>query len=199
MENMSSCRQQLEALRSQVREQIDSLAALEMAFLDEADYLRRYDQARILRALQDRITQEVRYMRRMEDSASYGFNWAMIITGSAKLALWSLIPPKLHTKEHPLSVGLEHASSDFSRTAAFGTVVVAVGPEGIPDDVQVTSLSQYAREQRKAESEIAATMEDRGYRLVEPENFLRTLDELREQVLRGSVSLPVLNSGPVPH
>jgi hypothetical protein len=123
----------------------------------------------------------------------------MIITGSAKLALWSLIPPKLHTKEHPLSVGLEHASSDFSRTAAFGTVVVAVGPEGIPDDVQVTSLSQYAREQRKAESEIAATMEDRGYRLVEPENFLRTLDELREQVLRGSVSLPVLNSGPVPH
>jgi len=195
MENMSSCRQQLEALRSQVKEQTDALSALETAFLQEAEYLRRYDQARLLRALHDRVTQGVRHVRRMEESASYSFNWAMTITGSAKLALWSLIAAKRHSKEHPLTIGLEHAKSDFSRTAPFGTVIVAVGPKGIPDDVEVISLSQSAREQRKAESEIVAAMEDRGYRLVAPESFLRRLDELREQVLKGSVSLPVLNSG----
>jgi hypothetical protein len=199
MENMSGCGQHVEALRSQVRAQIDALPVLETAFLREAEYLRRYDQARILRALQDRITQQVRYMRQMEDSASYSFNKAMLITGFGEVVLWSLIAARLHAKGRPLSVGLEHASSDFRRTAPFGTVVVAVGLKGIPHDVQVVSLSQYAREQKKAESEIAGAMEDRGYRLVEPENFLRTLDELREQVLKGSVSLPVPNSGLVLH
>ena len=123
----------------------------------------------------------------------------MTITGSAKLALWSLIAAKRHSKEHPLTIGLEHAKSDFSRTAPFGTVIVAVGPKGMPDDVEVISLSQSAREQRKAESEIVAAMEDRGYRLIEPESFLRTLDELKEQVLKGSVTFPVFDPGLAPH
>ena len=199
MEDMSGCRQQLEALRSQVRTQIDALAVLETAFLQEAEYLSRYEQARILGALQDRITQEVKDMRRMEESASYSFNRAMLVTGSVKFALFSLMASAHGTEKHPLSIGLEHASSDFSRTAPFGTVIVAVGPKGMPDDVEVISLSQSAREQRKAESEIAAAMEDRGYRLIEPESFLRTLDELKEQVLKGSVTFPVFDPGLAPH
>jgi hypothetical protein len=194
MEDMSGCRQRIEALRSLVRAQIDVLPLLETAFIREAEYLYRYDQSRIVRALQDRITQQVAHMRRMEDSESYSFNKTMLITGFAEVLLWSLIAARLHTGEHPLSVGLEHARSDFSRTAPFGTVVVSVGPKGIPDDVQVVSLSQYAREQKKAETEIAAAMEDSGYRLIQAEKFLTTLDELREQVLKGSVGLPVLNS-----
>ena len=199
MENMSSCRQQLEALRSQVKEQTDALSALETAFLQEAEYLRRYDQARLLRALHDRVTQGVRHVRRMEESASYSFNWAMTITGSAKLALWSLIAAKRHSKEHPLTIGLEHAKSDFSRTAPFGTVVVAVGPKGIPDDVKVISLSHCARERSRPESEIVAAIEDRGYQLIEPKSFLRTLEELKEQVLKGSVTFPVFDPGLAPH
>jgi len=199
VEDMSGCRQQLEALRSRVRAQIDALAVLAEAFLQEAEYLCRYEQARILGALQDRIRQEVKDMRRMEESASYGFNWAMTITGSAKLALWSLIAAKRHSKEHPLTIGLEHAKSDFSRTAPFGTVVVAVGPKGIPDDVKVISLSHCARERSRPESEIVAAIEDRGYQLIEPKSFLRTLEELKEQVLKGSVTFPVFDPGLAPH
>jgi hypothetical protein len=199
MEDMIGCRQQLEALRSRAKSQIDALEILEMALLREAQYLRRYDQSRILCDLQDRVTQELRKMRQMEESASYSFNKAMLITGSVNFALFSLIAAAGGNEKHPLGIGLEHASSNFSRTAPFGTIVVAVGPKGIPDDVQVISLSQCAREQKKAESEIAVAMQDSGYRLVEPEGFLRTLDDLREQVLKGSVSLPLLNFGLVFH
>lgn len=69
-------------------------------------------------------------------------------------------------------------------------MAVAVGPKGIPDDVLTGSLSRVARETSKPESEVRAALEGRGYRIMMPGDFLRSLGELREKVLGGTATLP---------
>jgi len=69
--------------------------------------------------------------------------------------------------------------------------LVAVGIQGIPDDVMVVPLSRLAREQDKNESEVIAVLEARGYRLASPEAFIKTLERLKRKVLKGTLSLPV--------
>ena len=96
-----------------------------------------------------------------------------------------------HSREHPLSVGARLAQGDFERTAPCGTVLVAVGPGGVPDDVKVVALSQQARELEKTESEVVAALKASGYHTMTPESFFTALDELKEKVLTGNLVLPV--------
>jgi hypothetical protein len=145
-----------------------SPAPLSKAFAQEAEHLRRYDQAQQLDALGEKVAREVSYIQGMETATSYGFTKETLITGLVKFALGSLAADAAHSCEHPLSAGARLAGDDFTRTAPFGEVRVAVGPGGVPDDVNVVALSRQARELGRAESEIAARFEAHGYRLVTP-------------------------------
>jgi len=73
-------------------------------------------------------------------------------------------------------------------------VVVAVGPKGIPDDVRTVSLSRVARESGRTESEVRAAFEGRDYRIMMPDEFLRSLGGLREKVLGGTATLPFIEA-----
>lgn len=191
MEGMTDCRRRVEALRCQVRAQVDALGILEQAFAAEGEHLRRYDQARCLDVLRARVTQEVEHLRRGEASLSGRFTRVTLISGLAKLVIGSVAAVARHTREHPLSVGVKLAASDFSQTAPFGTVMVAVGPGGIPDEALAISLSQYAREWGRSESEITAAVSKQGYRLMTPEAFFSVLDELKGKVLKDALPLPM--------
>lgn len=194
MESMTACRQRVQELRRQAKAQVDALRVLEKAFVKQAEQIRQHDQAWCLDDLRRRVTQEVEEIRRMETAASYGFTKAMLVIGVAKLAFGSLVAATLGTEEHPLSVGTKMAASDFGKTKPFGNVVVAVGLGGVPDDVNVISLSRYARELARSESEIVAGIEARGYCLTTPESFFKALDELKGKVLEGVLALPVVNA-----
>ena len=191
MEGMTAYRQQMEALRCRAKAQVEALGVLEKAFAQEAEHLHRGDQAQCLDALRARVTYEVSHIRRMESAASFGFTKATLITGLAKLALGSLMASAVRSQEDPLSFGVWLANTSFARTAPFGNVAVAVGPGGLPDEVNVIPLSRHAREMGKSESEIMAAIEAHGYRLLTPESFFRALDQLREHVLKGAATLPV--------
>ena len=69
-------------------------------------------------------------------------------------------------------------------------MAVAVGPKGIPRTCGVVSLSRVARETGRTESEVRAALEGRGYRIMMPDDFLRSLGELKEKVLGGTATLP---------
>jgi len=58
------------------------------------------------------------------------------------------------------------------------------------EDVLTGSLSRAARETGRTESEVRAAFEGRGYRIMMPRDFLRSLGELREKVLGGTARLP---------
>ena len=69
--------------------------------------------------------------------------------------------------------------------------MVAIGANGVPDEVNVISVSQWARDLGKSESEIVAALKARGYLLMVPQAFFKALDELKDRVLRGISILPV--------
>ena len=191
---MKGHRSRVEALRHRARAQVDVLPPLNEFFAQEAEHLRRHDQARSLDALGRKIAQEVSDIQRMETATSYGFNQAALITGLVKFTLGSLAAGAAHTPEYPLSIGARLAEGDFARTAPFGEVRVAVGVQGIPDDVNVVPLSRWAREQDRSESEVVALLKARGYRVAKPETFLKILERLKRRVLKGTLSLPVAPS-----
>jgi len=97
-------------------------------------------------------------------------------------------------KEHPLSIGARHAADDWRKSAPFKTVAVAVGPKGIPEDMRVVSLSRAAREIGKPESEVRAALQGRGYRIMMPDEFLWSLGELKDKVLKGTATLPFVEA-----
>jgi hypothetical protein len=190
MEDMSACQQLLGALHRRVREQNDAVAILGQVFVQEAERLRRHDEAYCLDELGRRVTQEAKELRRMEGSASYGFAKTKRDTAVANFILGSLIAAFVGTKQHPLLVGAKLAASERLRSAPFGNLVVAIGPGGIPDDVHVIPLSRLAREQGRAESQVLAALKDSGYQLMTPEVFSTVIDELKEKVLKGVLALP---------
>ena len=171
---MTHCKR-IEELRCEIKALEEAVVTLDNAFAQEAEHLRRYDQAQCLDKLQARVAQEIRYEELMESSASLRYTEARFISGLAKgigTSLGSLVRP---TSENPLIIGARHAADEWKKAAPFGTVLVAVGPKGIPEDVRVGSLSRAARETGKPESEVRAALESRGYRIVMSGDFLRSL------------------------
>ena len=190
MDTMNTYRQLVEALCRQVREQVTALEPLGDVFAQEAKRIFRHDQVRRLRSLKTRVLSEVDDIQRKETAVSYGFTTATLITGMAKLALGGLAAAVVRNRR-ALSIGAYLAERDLTKTAPFGTVAVAVGRSGLPDDVEVISLSRFARELDRLESDIEATLQTHGYLLMTPEVFSTVLTEFERRVLDGSLSLPV--------
>lgn len=90
------------------------------------------------------------------------------------LAISGHLLSNLGSKEHP-----------------FGTVVVCIGPKGLPDDAKVISISELARESNRDESEVINTLQERGYLLFSEEAFSRLIYRLISDVQEGRLLLPV--------
>ena len=194
MENMMAYRKKIEELRCQVRAMEETMEVINKAFAQEADHLCRYDQAQCLDELQARVAQKISYEELMESSASLRYTEARLISGVAKAVgatFGSLVRP---TNENPLIIGARYAADEWRKSAPFKTVAVAVGPKGIPEDVQTVSLSRVARETGKPESEVRAALEGRGYRIMTPDEFLWFLEKLKDQVLKGTATLPFIEA-----
>ena len=131
-------------------------------------------------------------MRRMESAASASFTEWKLISGVTTFAAGSLIAFLRHTPAHPLAAGAKLATSELERSAPFGTVVVTIGPSGIPGDVQVIPLSKYARDRCLTEWDIRAEYEAQGYRLMTPDSFFKFLDHVKDNVLKGVSIIPTV-------
>lgn len=191
MERLANCHQLLDALQHRARAQADPLKTLENAFSREAAHLRRLDQAQCLDVLRARVAREIAAIHQKEAIESSAFTKATLVSGLVRFGVGSLMGLLLRREEHPLSVGARLAEYDFTPMEPFGTVMVAIAARGVPDDVQVVPISRYARGQRVSESTIVARFKARGYRLMIPRTFFKALDELKEHVLQGVVTLPV--------
>ena len=77
------------------------------------------------------------------------------------------------------------------RKPPFGTVLVHIGPRGLPEDVEVVSISSLARESKRDESEIMNGLLTRGNLLFGDEAFSRLIDKIACEILKGGLSLPV--------
>ena len=81
--------------------------------------------------------------------------------------------------------------TDADKKRPYGTVMVCVGPKGLPDDVRVVSISELARESNRAESEIINELQKRGCLLFNEEAFSLLIDKLIIDVREGRLLLPI--------
>jgi len=191
MDAVTACRQLLEALYRRAKEQHEAVAALGDVLLREAESLRRHDQARRLHSLMSEVMREVEDIRRGERNAARAFHKVTFWVGTVGFAIGTIGAAVAGSHEHPLSVGARLAKVCFERTQPFGTVLVAVGPGGVPDDVHVAPVSRWARESDRGEAEVEAVLKAKGYSAMTPETFSRVTEELEDRVLRGILALPV--------
>jgi hypothetical protein len=69
--------------------------------------------------------------------------------------------------------------------------MVCIGPNGLPDDVKVVSISQLARELNRPEPEIIDKLQDDGHLLFSEHVFSLLIDRLVGDIREGRLSLPI--------
>lgn len=195
MENMNDSQKHLNALHCRTQAQLDALEGLQKAITDQAEQLLRHDQAQCLDDLQKKVEQEAEYIEYGEMSASLAFKNSKIKTGLFNFAAVNVLGLVLPLKEHPLKVGARLALNEFAYIKPFGTIMVGIGASGVPDDVHVFPVSEYARKRCISESTVKAELEAKGYRLFTQEAFFEFLDRLKEGILRGTSCIPATKAG----
>ena len=163
--------------------------ALTNLFAEEAGRLNRWDEASRLRTLHFSIRRQLDSVKSGEDAASYGYSQANLIASLGGLAVGGMI--KMASKNKQLSVFADYLLKSPSKEQPFGTVFVSIGPRGLPDDVEVVSISQRARESNRPESEIINKLQKGGYVLFSEKTFSLLIDRLIDDVREGRLRLPV--------
>ena len=188
MESMKSFHDHLENSQSQAKKLTETELALNALFAGEETRLEWEDEASSLKALYRTIVEQLDRMKYSESSACYGdtkANLAFSVTGlAAKIIVattknqraWNVVNNIFDTEGHK---------------KPFGTVMVCVGPKGLPDDATVISISQSARESNRSEPEIMNKLQDDGYLLFSKKVFSLLIDRLVGDVREGKLHLPV--------
>jgi hypothetical protein len=180
----------LKNLRYQARKLSAASLSLSNLFAEEAVRLHRTDQASRLEALYFSIRQQLDGARRDEAAASRGHREARVMISLGGLAVGAI--GKMVSKNEELQAFSEDLLNSLaSKQRPFGTVLIRVGPKGMPDDVQVVSISQLARESNQEESEVINELRIRGCLLFSEEAFSVLIDRLTRDVREGQQFLPV--------
>ena len=190
METIANFEKWIGTMSSELEQQVVALEKLAVIFAESDVQLIRHDQVARLQIVKTRIMGEVENIKRLESAAHMGSSNAALLSGGAAFALGSLFAAARGRKD-AAHIGARMASSILSRKVPFGTILIAIGKGGIPEDVKVISISRLAREANSSESAIEAGLKHDGYLLMTAEKFAEVLDKVEQAVLDGSSSLPV--------
>ncbi len=153
MEGLESFHAYLKSLSHQAGILAEAVVSLSESFEAEAGRLTREDGAQRLKAIHAAVTEELEQARRLESAVSYEHTKAIlpfeVVGFFAKIIMAA-------TTEKPPVLKLVSQVCDTStaKKPPYGTVMVCIGPKGLPDDVRVVSISGLARESNQPESEI---------------------------------------------
>jgi len=177
----------LENLRSEGKARIEGASGLNRLFHKEAASLKREDGASTLRAAYRTIVEQLQDLRRIEISASLGHSQANLVLFPVGLALTAIFSKS--NRQSAVMDYLRRGPED--RYRPFGTVMVCVGPEGLPQDAKAVSISQLARDSNRPEPEIVKRLQENGYLLLTEEAFSVQIERLVDSVRVGKLHLPV--------
>jgi len=177
----------LEDLRSEGKARIEGASGLNRLFHKEAASLKREDGASTLRAAHRTIVEQLQALKRIEISASLGHSQANLVLFPVGLALTAIFSK--NDRQSAVMDYLRRGPED--RYRPFGTVMVRVGPEGLPDDARAVSISQLARDSNRLEPEIVNSLRENGYLVFSEEVFFSLIDRLVTYVRQGKLCLPV--------
>ena len=177
----------LEDLRSKTKALVEGASSLNRLFQKEATSLKREDGASTLRAVYRTIVEQLQDLKRIEISASLGHSQANLVLFPVGLAFTAIFSK--NNRQSAVMDYLRRGPED--RYRPFGTVMVCVGPKGLPDDVKAVSISQSARDSNRPEPEIGKRLQENGYLLFTEEAFSLLIERLVDSVRVGKLHLPV--------
>lgn len=190
MEDLTPCITILKNLRYQARKLTSTGLSLTNLFAQEASRLNRKDEASRLKTLYSSMGQQLDRVKHSEDAASDSHCKVDIIASVVKLAVGSTI--KMTSKDKLLSAISGRLLNNLAgKQRPFGTVVVSIGPKGLPDDVGVVSISRSARESNREEPEVIDDLQECGYLLFSEKTFSLLIDKLINDVQEGRLHLPI--------
>jgi hypothetical protein len=188
MENMKSFHDHLENSQSQAKKLSETELALNALFAGEEARLEWEDEASSLKALCRTIVEQLGQMKYSESFACYGDTKANLAFSVTGLAAKIIVATE---KDQRARNVVTNVFDTGDHKKPFGTVMVCVGPKGLPDDVKGVSISQLARESHRPEREVANKLRKDGYLLFSQEAFSLLIDRLIGDVREGRLSLPV--------
>ncbi|MFC1982449.1 hypothetical protein ACFLV5_01480 [Chloroflexota bacterium] len=190
MESIADFIQLVEEMRSELRRHVITIQGLPVSFDESYLQIIRHDQAARLRILKSRIMGEVENIKLMELAAQTGYAKGTLLSSGMGFVIGGLLATTTGHKD-VAQVGVEMASSLLSRKPPFDNVVIVIGKKGIPEGVEVVSVSRIARESNRNESEVKVSFKDNGHILITPDQFFRFLDKVEHAVHDGSMCLPI--------
>jgi len=190
METIKVYRQRVENLLQRAREQREALKLLNDSLVRESKRLYRYDQSIRLRYLKIYIIRKVNNARGDEIRASSVFPVDDLLTFTMRFALGEGI--KAMTKQEGKDSFLTRLiNNEQPKQRPFGKVMVEISPNGLPDGVEVVTVSRLARWHNISESEVEKELQAKGYILMTLDDFCNLVGSLEQKVLDGTVSLPI--------
>ena len=190
MEGLNSLHTHLKNLHHQAKRLTSTGLSLITLFAQEANRLNRKDEASRLEALNSYIRQLLDRAKSSEDVASDGHIQAGLISSLGASALGGIV--KRVSKNKQISAFADRLfESPTSKERPFGTVLVCIGPMGLPDDIRVVYISKLARESNRPESEVIKEMREPGCLLFDEKVFSLLIDRLVDDVRDGRLRLPI--------
>jgi hypothetical protein len=180
----------LKDLLNQARKLNSTGLTLNNLLAEESSRLNRQDEASRLRALHTSISQQVNEAKSLEIAARYGHNKAKLVTSLTGLAVGVAIQVASQDKR-ALAFSNHLLKNLGGKERPFGTVLVSIGPKGLPDDAGVVSISELARKSNREESEVVSKLRERGHLLLSEEAFSLLIDKLIKDVQEGRLVLPI--------
>ena len=180
----------LKNLRRQTRSLSSTALSLTTLFAEEANRLNRKDEASRLKALYSSVRQQLDRAKSSEDAARHGRSQANLIISLSGLALSSTIKMALKNKRLSAFAGYL-LESPTNKERPFGMVLVCIGSKGLPDGVEVVSISRLARESDQRESEVINELQQGGCLLFSEKAFSLLIDRLIGDVQEGRLLLPI--------
>ena len=193
METVADFEKWIKIMRSELGQQVITVRRLAVTFTENNKQLIRHDQVVRLRILNSRIMEEVENVKRIESASQISSTKGALLGSGTVFTFGSLFMAAKGRKD-AFETGARLAGSVLSRKIPFGTVLITIGREGIPEDVKVVSISHLARESSRSESEVIANFRNNGYLSMTPETFTHLLDKVERGILDGSVCLPLARS-----
>jgi hypothetical protein len=190
MENLMSHSICLRNMQRQAKELTSDSLSLANICAQESSRLNREDEASRLKALYSSVKQQMDKVKRLESAARYGYSRVKLTASLVGLGMGIAI--KMMSKDEQSSAFSNHLLRNLGgKERPFGTVVVCIGPKGLPDDVGVISISELARESNREESEVISELRECGHLLFSEEAFSRLIDRLIAEVQEERLLLPV--------
>lgn len=190
MEGLESFHAYVKNLCHQAGILAEAAVSLSKSFQIEADRLTREDGAQRLKAIHAAVVEKLEWSKRLESAASYGYIKASLpfsIAGS----IAKIIVAAATENQQACNLVDQVFDMDANKKRPFSTVMVCVGPKGLPDDVRVVSISELARESNRPESAIIQEVRKRGCLVFSQEVFSRLIDKLVIDVREGRSHLPI--------